>query len=75
MDKLEFRIDSYYASEVDPDAIMVSTIRQKQIQHIGDVTRIDMAKVNDTSYISLTDLKQCVKGNVGSAFRDRRLWW
>ena len=40
LDRLNIKVDNYYASEVDPYAIKVAKHNFPDIQHIGDVTKI-----------------------------------
>ena len=46
LDMLGVEVEAYFASEIDPDALMVSRVRHMDsITHIGDVTSVDMERV------------------------------
>lgn len=41
MSELGIEVEEYFASEVDPDAIMVTRVRHTDVTHIGDITSLD----------------------------------
>lgn len=45
LERANIAVSNYYASEVDPHAIKVSTSNYKDIQQIGDVTLVDSSKL------------------------------
>ena len=47
LDALHLPTEVYYASEVDTDCITISSIRQKDIIHLGDIRNITAQTVNN----------------------------
>ena len=45
LNALHLPTEVYYASEVDSDCITISSIRQSDIIHLGDVRHLDTQKV------------------------------
>ena len=46
-------MDEYYASEVDPDALMITSVRHPNVTHIGDVTSLDAPALSKLGPIDL----------------------
>ena len=45
LNKLGFKIDNYFASEVDKYAIQIAKKNYPKTKHIGDVTKVDASKL------------------------------
>lgn len=52
--KLGFNIEVYYASEIDPEALLLTKFHYgDEIKHIGSVTDIDIEKLKQIGPINL----------------------
>ena len=45
LNKLGFKVDNYYASEVDKYAIQIAKKNYPNTKHIGDVTKVDASEL------------------------------
>ena len=46
LDELRFDIGSYYSSEIDNDALLVTSVQHvQQIKQLGDITKLGVAEV------------------------------
>lgn len=52
LEKLGINVEKYYASEIDKNAIAISKYNFPDIEHIGDVTKLDFEKYKDVDLIS-----------------------
>lgn len=52
LEKLGINVEKYYASEIDKNAIAISKYNFSDIEHIGDITKIDFEKYKDVDLIS-----------------------
>lgn len=57
---LGISVETYYASEIDQEAICVSHVRHQEIRHIGDVSHINNAEVKTNFHTFILCLRTSV---------------
>ena len=77
LERVGLKVDAYYASEIDANAIKVSTKNYPDIQHIGDVKSVQ--KVDDVDLLiagsPCQDLSISKKGRLGLKGERSGLFW
>ena len=77
LERVGLKVDAYYASEIDANAIKVSTKNYPDIQHIGDVKSVQ--KVDDVDLLiggsPCQDLSVAKKGRLGLKGERSGLFW